>query len=204
MNLSIYNFALICGMLLTLAAFPVFAQNEESEVNTKSLSDFRVWLKEENLRNPIDFSKAFSVEFEGVLDQSGKIDFSKSDFVKTSGDTRLVEIVKKYISAANDFRYFKSFRDLGAATVNIKTWQNEQDFSVEVFADTDTENKTRSVVSMLSMVVKMAVEQREDSPEKKILENTSVKADGKKFIINVIIPKNDFALLIKSELDRIK
>src|SRR5687768_8765744 len=112
----------ICGLLLLLAAFPVFAQEKHSDeivVNKKPLQDWASFLFDKIEKNEVDLTQSFLVELDGELTKEGKLDKQKSKFIRTEGDVQMVEIAKRAIEAFHDSGMFNYLLNLGIKKVNV-------------------------------------------------------------------------------------
>ena len=102
---------LACGLLLTVAAFPVFAQEEKVEINKMLFNNFVQIIKQKVDAGKIDLTESFSIELEGVLNKDGKLDAKKSKFTRSEGDAAMIEIGKSFIEAVGDSGFFRHLKD---------------------------------------------------------------------------------------------
>ena len=200
------TFFLLCGLSFALAAFPVFGQQGEVEINRQPLKDFAKAVKAKRL----DWTKPFSVEAEVVLTKEGKFDKEKTKFIKSEGDTALTEAVKQAFEAAGESGWFGYLNQLGAENIKLSVSQNTEVFSMLLISEHETLERSRTVASALNMMVKFVLMSDENGKkklgddEKKLLRNTKVTAEEKSVTINVSIPAADFQEMMRRRLDEKK
>ena len=119
----------LCGLLLTLAAFPVFAQNQPVELNKKPLRDFGENVSSKIKKKEIDLTKPFLIEMRGTLNQEGKFDKQKTSFVRAEGDQQMLELVKNAIEATNDSGFFAYLRQLDVEDIILNLSQDDKQFN---------------------------------------------------------------------------
>ena len=117
---------LLCGIVFATAAFPVFAQKEETKeivINRKPLQDFGDILRNKLEKGDVDLDKPFKVVLEGVLKEDGKLDLRKSKFTLTEGDEQIVNVAKQGIEAINDSGLFAYLRNIGVKQIKLTAAQ---------------------------------------------------------------------------------
>lgn len=214
-------FLLLCGIVFGLAAFPVFAQKEESVkevvINRMPLRDFAEYLKAKIERNEVDLKQSFKVVLEGVLTNDGKFDLSvdketrkpKSQFTVSEGDVQMVEVAKHAIEAIDDSGLFAYLRNLGAEKIKLTVAQDGETFSAKLESEQKDENKAKTLASGLNMMlemVKMKAKERVErvgEDEMTILNGFQTPTvEGKNFILNFALPKQTFHEIILRNLNK--
>lgn len=205
---------LLCGILLTFAAFPVFAQNETGEdiqINKKPMADFGNLVKEKIEKGEIDLTKPFKVVVEGVLTRDGKFDTSldketkkpKSQITLAEGDEKMVEVAKMALEAVGDSGWLGYLRNFGAEKVKMTFAQDNENTFLIIESEQATPEKARLMASGLGMVISTAkyVKLGEDET---ILINGAQKptVNGKIFIFNFALPKQIVQDMIKRNLKK--
>lgn len=150
---------LACGLLLTLAAFPVSAQEkamDKIEVSKKPLQNFEKLIRKEIATGKVDLSKSFSIELEGVLDKNGRLDAKKSRFVKETGDAAMIDIAKSFIAAVGDSGWLIYLRQFGVEKMNLTLAQDDSQTYAVVVSELPTAERTATIVSALNMMVQFA------------------------------------------------
>lgn len=194
---------IFCGLLLTLAAFPVFAQNQPIELNRQPLQDFGSLVSSKLKKKEVDLTKPFLIELRGALNQEGKFDYQKTKFVRAEGDGQMIEVAKGAIKAINDGGFFIYLRNLGVENLIVKLSQDEKQFKAAITSETETETRAKTVISALNMFITIGKTKVEDENYKSFLEGTNVSAEGKIFSINVSLPRDKFQEIVKSEINKL-
>jgi hypothetical protein len=206
---------LLCGILLTFAAFPVFAQKETAEeikINKRPLQDLGDMLKEKLGKGEVDLSQPFKVSVEGVLTKDGKFDASldkeggkpKTQFVIVEGDEQMVDVAKSAIEAVGESGWFGYLRSFGAEKIKITVAQNQTDFSALIEMEQATDERAKSMASALRLLLsstKMVGKFGED--EKIIIGGFAAPRDsGKVVILNFALPKQIMQDMIQRNLKK--
>ncbi len=225
---------LLCGIVFGLAAFPVFAQKapvisqeargeikdekvKDVVINRLPLRDFAEYFKAKIERGDVDLEKPFKVVVEGILIQDGKFDIRrdketgkpKTQFILSEGDEKMVEVAKKAIEAIGDSGWFGYLRNLGAEKIKLTVAQDGETFSAKLESDLNDEAKAKTLVSGLSMMLKMVKMHAEEriakfgEDEMTIINGFQTPtADGKNFILNFALPQKTFHEIILRELKK--
>ena len=157
MKKSVKNIFLVCGLLLTLAAFPVFAQEaDQFRLDKRPLQDLADLVNEKFAAGKIDLTKPFSIQLEGVLNEDGKLDPKKSKFTKGEGDTAMIEIGKGFIQAINDGGFFNYLKQLGIEKVNLTLSQDDATVKGIIKSELPTQEKAKTIASGLNAMFAIA------------------------------------------------
>ena len=193
----------VCGLLLTLAAFPVFAQNQSFELNKKPLQDFGEMVISKLKKKEIDLTKPFLIELQGKLNEEGKFDNQKTKFVRAEGDEQMIEVAKNGIKAINDSGVFAHLRNIGVENLILNLSQDGKHFNAIIISETETENKAKTVASAINTAIKIGKLQVKDDSSKLFLESSSASTEGKNFSINISVPSDKFQEIIQSEINKL-
>lgn len=150
---------LACGLLLTLAAFPVFAQEkamDKIEVSKKPLQNFEKLIRKEIAAGKVDLSKSFSIELETVLNENGRFDRKKSRFVKSEGDAAIIEIAKSFVEAVADSGWLVYLRQLDVEKMNLTLGQNDSQTYAAVVSELPTAERAATIAAGLNTMVRLA------------------------------------------------
>lgn len=200
---------LACGLLLTLAAFPVFAQKTvESEINRNPLQDFSERVLQSVLEKKVDLTKPFSVELEGVLDGDGKLDPQKSKFIKSEGDAEMIAIGKDLIETVNASGLFAYLRNMGAENVKLALAQNESECYFNIVSEQKTPERAKTTASAFDALVIMALmldkqsAKKLDDNSRALLNGIKVNYKGSEITLNFTFQKTFIQELINSGLQK--
>lgn len=199
---------LLCGLILTLAALPVFGQENSSgiEINKKPLKDLAESVKGKNL----DWTKPFLVEMEGSLTKEGKFDKAKTKFTKSEGDTELVEVVKQSFVAVSDSGWLGYLSSQGVEQIKISATQNSENFLVSVISQQPTVARANALFSGINMLINTVLMMDKNGVKKlgndeiKLLQGARATAQEKTVSLNVVISASDFQEIVKRKLNESK
>ncbi len=169
-----------CGLLVTLAAFSVCAQQEnQTEPHEIPLKEFVQSVREKVARNKVDLTKSFLVELEGVLNKDGRLDLKKSRFIKVEGDTAVSDIGRDLINAFSESGLLAALANSEPTKLNITLGQNENRSYAVINSAQPTAEKAATIESGLTVLVKGA-SSAELRGANKIGEDEKILLDGVK------------------------
>jgi len=206
--------SLVCGLLLTLAANAVFAQEKKVEVNKMPFIDFAQMLKEKTDAEAVDLTKSFSVELEGVLTKDGKFDPKQSNFTKESGDAAMVKVGKDSIIAVGDSGFFNYLKDFGVEKFRLMLVQDDKQIYANIVSELETPERTKTLASLLNTLMRMLpmVDKAKtdkgkeglDDDQKILVGGLNVKSEGKSLTINFAYEKSVIQEMINRRLKAIE
>jgi hypothetical protein len=208
MSRFVNSIFLLCGLILVLAAFPVFGQENSRglEINKKPLKDLAESVKEKN----IDWTKPFLVELEGSLTKEGKFDKEKTKFTKSEGDTELVEVIKQTFEAVSDSGWLGYLSYQGIEKIKISAVQNSENFIISVISQQPTLERANTLSSGLNAIINGALLLDRNSArklgddERKLLNAARSTAQEKTVNINFVLPAKDFQEMVKRRISESK
>lgn len=214
MRLDRFRLELLCGMLLTLAALPVFSQDsapKAPEFNKQALRNFGDTFLRKAESGAVDLKAPFLLEVRGTLTDAGKIDPATVKFPREEGDPKLIEIAKEAIGAVSDSGFLHFLGSLGAKDTAVVLEQNDADFSTLISFALPSESRARTVKSAMDSMLTIGRLQLEakhrdaginSEDELLLLRGTSVSADVKNVIVSTRVPKSDFHEMIARQLKK--
>jgi len=200
---------LACGLLLTLAAFPVFAQEksaDEFKINLRPMQDLTQLVLEQVKTRRVDLTKPFLIDLEGVLTKDGRLDLKTTKFVKSEGDERMVAIGKSFIEAINYSGWFKYLKNLGVQKINFTLAQDDSQTYAIIISEQSTVERAKSFSSGLNLMVQMISIMDKDGRKKldddaRILINgITVGNEGKNITLKFVYEKSIIQELISRKL----
>lgn len=201
---------LLCGLLLMLAAFPVFAQDDDLKnikINRRPLMDLSAAVIGRLADKKLDLGSAFTVEATGSLDADGKLDSAKFKYTRVEGDEQMIGIVKDSFTAFNNSGYFQYLKGFGGKELHFLIVQNATDFTVSFQTELESANRARSIQAILSMLLKFYKDKKStpgadsnDSEDLLLLNAATVVVDGKKVILKFALPKADWQKMMQRKL----
>lgn len=206
----IRNAFLACGLFLTLAAFPVFAQEEkpvsEYRMSQRPLDNLAQLVRRETAAGKVDLTKPFSIQLEGVLNNDGRLDAKKSKFTKTAGDAAMIEIGKSFIEAVSDSGFLSYLKSFGVEKLNMVLVQNDNQIYADVFAEVETPQRAASISKSLNLAAQIARTRKDErknlrDDEKILISGLNASSDGKTLAIKVAYEKSVIQELINRILN---
>jgi hypothetical protein len=184
------SFFLLCGVSLALAALPVFAQQDANgiTINKKPLRDFSESVKDKIAKKEVDLDKPFLVELEGVLIEGGKFDSTKSKFIRSEGDAKVVEIAKQAMLVIGDSGWFGYLKAMGIKKIIFTLSQNDTELTAKILGEQKDENTAKTTASGLNTFILIG-QKTADGDEKVLLDKATVTPEGKMIVLNFAIPK---------------
>lgn len=195
---------LLCGIVLTLAAFSVFAQEDQSaKLNKKPLQDFGAKVLSQVQNKEVDLNSNFLVEVSGELTKEGKFDLQKTKYIRSEGDEKMIAVAKSAIESINDSGIFIYLSRLEFSKINLILEQNDNEISAVIKGDTVSEQKARMTASALNVLISMGNSQvKDDDDSKVILGGTKVSANDKSVTIKTAVPKSVGQAMIQRHLNK--
>lgn len=175
--------------------------------NKKPLQDFAdgVLAKLDSTKpeDKVDLTQQFTVILDGTLTDDGKFDKDKTRFDKNklTGNEQMINVAKSAIEAIGDSTLFSYLKALGVDKVNITLVQDDKQIYAIIKSNQPTEEKARTISSGFNGLITLAnINTKDDKDVQALLKATKVKAEGKSFVINFSMPKDDAHKLIDQKL----
>jgi hypothetical protein len=149
----------------------------------------------------IDLKQSFIVTLDGTLTPEGKFDAKKTRFIKGEGDEQMVNVAKSAIEAIGDSTILSYLQALGVDKVNITLVQDDKQITAVIKSNQPSEEKARTVSSGFNGFITLAnMNTKDDKEVQALLKAVKVKAEGKSFVINFAMPKDDAHKMIDQKL----
>lgn len=180
----------------------------EIEINKKPFEDLGDGINDLLAKKQIDLSKNFTVVLDGAIKADGKLDPDpkKSRFIKSEGDEQMVNVAKDAIEAVGNSGFLGYLKNLGVDRVNLTMVQDNEKIYVLIVSDQKSPEKAATTASGFNAMIssiKFADQnglKTLDDNSKTLVNNSKVSSDGKNFVLNFTIPKQDAQNLIKQSL----
>lgn len=202
---------LTCGLLLTLAAFPVFAQDaEENKINQKPLKDFIEYVSGAVAKDKVDLTKPFAIELEGVLTKDGKLDSKKSKFIESDGDAKTIDVAKTFIEAINDSGLFFYLKGLGVEKIKLALVQDDSQVYADMVLEQPTSEKAKTFASMMNAMLRMVLltsERRKEKmsdDERMIIQGITASSENKNATLKFVYQKSVVHEMINRKLQELE
>lgn len=193
--------------------------NPERVINKRPLKDVAMKVKE-SIGNGMSLTAPFNVQARGKLTEDGKIDEKSFKFTKFEGsDKQLLEIVKASVAAVSDSGYLGYLVELSGKNLDIQITQDATGVNATVQSEMESNTRASSVWLLFSTAIndfkkkkEKAIAEMQSDPAKaqevldeiddlELLKTATVKADGKKIVIQFLVPQETAAKLIERKLN---
>lgn len=211
---------IFCGLLIQLAAFPVFAQTDETvreiQANKKPITDLAQYVLEKVENDKVDLSQPFKVVLEGSLVKKIEndreivvLDQNKSKWIEIekeeAGNTQVAEIAKTAIEAISDSGFFGHFYNLGIKDLKITFYQTADKFAVNIESEQETAQRAKTLASGFDGLFQMAKIVAKSEDEKVLGSGFQTpSANDKTLFLNFELPKNTVQEMITRNLANYK
>lgn len=195
---------LLCGIVLAVAAFPVFAQkNSGIRVNKKPLRDFAARTSNRVQKKELDLSGNFLIELSGELTKEGKFDLRKTKFIRSEGDEKMIDLAKSAIEAVNDSGVFAYLTEMDINKVDITLEQNDSRIGSIIKAEAVNDAKAKTLESLFNTAIIIGKANPGDGDDAMtILNGTKISVDDKFVIIETSVEKSVGQEIIRRELNK--
>ncbi|MGI8786298.1 MAG: hypothetical protein ACR2HG_00870 [Pyrinomonadaceae bacterium] len=179
---------------------------KEVEITKKPFEDLGDDLNDKLAKKEVDLTKPFLVVLDGTITADGKLDPKKSKFVKYEGDEQMVNIAKQAIEAVGESGFLSYLKNNGVDHVNFTMVQDDKQIYIKIISDQKTPEKAKTAESGFNIILaglKFADAnnfKKLDENSKALVENSKVTSDGKNFILNFALPKQDAQDIINRAL----
>lgn len=174
---------------------------KEIEINKKPFEDLGDTVNAKLEKKEVDLNQPFLVVMDGTITADGKLDRTKSTFIKSEGDKEMVNIAKSAIEAVGDSKFLAYLKNQGVDKVNFTLAQDGERIYVKLVSDQKTAEKAKTTASGFSAMLSLLKLGNLDENSKTLVENSKVTSDGKNFVLDFTIPKADAQVLIKRSLE---
>jgi hypothetical protein len=173
--------------------------------NKKPLQDFAdgvlARLDSPKPEDKVDLKQSFTVILDGTLTTNGTFDAEKTRFVKGEGNEQMVNLAKDAIEAMGDSTIFSYLMTLGVDKVNITLVQDDKQISAIIRSNQPTPERAKTISSGFNGLIAVAnMNTKDDKDVQALLKATKFTAEGKSFVINFTMPKEDAHKMIDQKL----
>ncbi len=194
--------------------------NEDTiKTNKRPFKDLKPDVKDK-LSKGMSLTAPFNVQAKGKLTSDGKIDKKTFKWTRTEGtDAALVEVVKSSVEAINDSGYLQYLTLLSGKSLDFQFSQDATSIAATVQSEMESETRAQSVSSLLSLAIndfkrkkEKAIAEMQTNPELakelldeiddlELLKNAKVTADGKRIVIQFVVPQEVAGKMIERKLN---
>jgi hypothetical protein len=180
-------------------------QEFNDKFNRKPLQDFgEIVVAKVDSNDPklkVDLKQNFTVVLDGTLTAEGKFDAKATKFLKGEGNEQMVNVAKDAIEAMGDSKLFSYLKVLGVDRLNITLVQDDKKISAIIKSSQPNEERARTISSGFNGIIAIAnMNTKDDKEIQTLLKSTKFKAEGKSFVINFEMPKDQAHQLIEQKL----
>jgi hypothetical protein len=152
----------------------------------------------------VDLKKNFKVVLDGTLTEEGTFDPKKTSFSteQLQGDPQMVKVAEDAIKALGDSMLFSYLKTLGVDKINITLVQDDKNISAVIKSNLPSPEKARTISSGFNGLIVLAnINTKDDAEVQSLLKNVKFKPDGKSFVINFEMAKDEAHQLIDKKLE---
>jgi hypothetical protein len=176
------------------------------EINKLPFEDLGDSINGKLERKEVDLNKPFLVVLDGAIAADGKLDRSKSRFVRSDGDEQMVNVAKDAIESIGSSGFLAYLKNIGVEKINITLIQDDKQVSAIIVSDQKTPEKAKSTASSFNLILsglnildEKGIKKLDEN-SKALIKNSKVTNDGKSFVLNFALPKADAQDLINRSL----
>lgn len=170
-------------------------------INRRPFQDLRDATAEKVAEQKINLTAPFAVTVEGVLTKEGKFDLAKTRFIKKEGDPAMAQLAEDAISAVNASGFMKYLEVLNNKKLTLDLKQDQNTITAVITSQMASDKEASQIASGFKGLMSLGKPRTEEgSDERILLENASVSAQGKSFILNFSIPQQIAQQMIQKHL----
>lgn len=202
---------LLCGIVFTFAAFPVFGQdgpekfskdlpNENFSIDQTPLFDFLDKVLDRVEKKEVDPEADFLLEIEGELTKEDKFDPQKTRFVRAEGDEQMIALAENAFEAVNDSGAFFYFSLIKMRKVKMVFAQSGDQIFATASSEMASNQNARTTANVLDLLLISSEARAKDVYAQFLLKSTRVLAEDKNVIIKTAVEKSAGQEIIKRKL----
>lgn len=185
------------------------AKNEFTQkFNNQPLKDYADVISakanpEDPKQTKVDLKQAFTVVMDGVLTKEGNLDTKKSKFVKGEGSQEMIDVAKGAIEAVNNsglLKYLQDEKNPKDVKINFAFTQNDENLTAVIRVDKANEALARTFSSGFKLLIDIAKINVKEEEVQTLMKAAKFSSEGKSFILNFSIPKEDAHKMINQKL----
>ncbi|MGC2238352.1 MAG: hypothetical protein WA584_19515 [Pyrinomonadaceae bacterium] len=185
---------------------PVSSEPVKIDINKKPFENLGDDINASVEKKEVDLTKPFTVILDGTILADGRLDATKSKFIKSEGDEKMRLFAEQAIKAVGDSGFLVYLKNQNIDRINLMLVQNDEGIIVKIISDQKTPERAKKTVSGLNLAIS-AVKFADanggiklDERSKVLLEKAQISNDGKNFIFDFTLPKADAQKLIINSL----
>lgn len=185
---------------------PTVSEPVKYDINKKPFENLGDDINASVEKKEVDLTKNFTVVLDGTILADGRLDATKSKFVKSEGDEKMRLFAEQAIKAVGDSGFLAYLKDQNIDRINLTLVQDDEKIYAIIVSDQKTPERAKTTVSGLGAALSLAKTldasgvKKLDERSKILIERAKLKNDGKNFVFNFEIPKADAQKLILDSL----
>ena len=178
------------------------------EINKKPFEDLGDLINVKIEKKEVDLTKPFLIVMDGAITKDGKLDRDpkKSRFVKFDGDKQMLDVAREAIQAVGDSGFLGYLKNQGIDRVTFSIEQNDKQIYVKIISDQKTPEKAATTASGLNTMLSAVIIadkngwKKLDERSRVLVSNAKVTNEGKNFVFDFSIPKQEAQDIINRSL----
>lgn len=170
-----------------IAAKSGIERPNEDLINKKPLKDWLALAKEKKDKNEINLTGVIEMTIEAEVGPDGKL--INPVIVSKSGDPKLQELVKEFVSALSDSRALAFLKDI--KKIQLAVVLNDKEVNVRVSSEVESTERASKMAGGFNAMLFVGRLKKRGETEEIIYKNTKVSANGKAVEVKFTMPRKE-------------
>lgn len=170
-----------------IAAKSGIERPNEDMINKKPLKDWLALAKEKKDKNEINLQGLIEMTVEAEVGPDGKL--MNAVVISKSGDPKLEELVKEFVSALSDSKALSFLKDI--KKIRLAVSLNEKDVNVQVSSEVESTQRASEMAGGFNAMLFVGRIKKRGETEGIIYQNTKVSSNGKAVEVKFTMPRKE-------------
>jgi hypothetical protein len=170
-----------------IAAKSGIERPDEDLINKKPLKDWLTGTKEKKDKNEINLAGVIEMTIEAEVGPDGKL--INPVITSKSGDPKLQEVVKDFVSALSDSKALAFLKDIKKIRMVVSL--NEKDVNVQVSSEVESSERASKMAGGFNAMLFVGRIKKRGETEGIIYQNTKVSSNGKAVEVKFTMPRKE-------------
>lgn len=170
-----------------IAAKSGIERPNEDMINKKPLKDWLALAKEKKDKNEINLQGVIDMTVEAEVGPEGKL--INATITSQSGDPKLQELVKEFVSALSDSKALAFLKDIKKIKMVVSL--NDKDVNVNVSSEVESSERASQMAGGFNTMLFVGRIKKRGQTEGIIYQNTKVSSNGKALEVKFTMPRKE-------------